>query len=97
MIFIDSNIPLYLVGASHPNKDAARAASEKVLHQGERMATSAAVMQEILLGPRDMEEVVPARGTAHSTMIGRLVTAGLRPASSNLRWSVYSPGSRSGS
>ncbi len=24
MIFVDSNIPMYLVGASHPNKDTAR-------------------------------------------------------------------------
>ena len=48
MIFIDSNIPMYLVGAWHPNKDAARASLERVIHRGERMVTSAEVMQEIL-------------------------------------------------
>lgn len=48
MIFIDSNIPMYLVGAAHPNKDAARTALEGIIHQGERMVTSAEVMQEIL-------------------------------------------------
>jgi len=48
VIFIDSNIPMYLVGAPHPNKDAARSALERVIHRGERMVTSAEVMQEIL-------------------------------------------------
>lgn len=48
MIFVDSNIPMYLVGAPHPNKDAARRALELVIARGERMVTSAEVMQEIL-------------------------------------------------
>ena len=48
MIFIDSNIPMYLVGAAHPNKDAARQALERCIGRGERMVTSAEVMQEIL-------------------------------------------------
>ncbi|MEK6612594.1 MAG: type II toxin-antitoxin system VapC family toxin [Gemmatimonadota bacterium] len=48
MIFVDSNIPMYLVGAPHPLKDAARAAIERCVHRGERMVTSAEVMQEIL-------------------------------------------------
>ncbi len=48
MIFIDSNVPMYLVGAPHPNKDAARRALELCIARGERMVTSAEVMQEIL-------------------------------------------------
>lgn len=48
MIFLDSNIPMYLVGAPHPNKEAARIALERVIGRGERMVTSAEVMQEIL-------------------------------------------------
>lgn len=48
MIFVDSNIPMYLVGAPHPNKDAARSALESVIHRNERMVSSAEVMQEIL-------------------------------------------------
>ena len=48
MIFVDSNIPMYLVGASHPLKDAARAAIERCVNRGERLVTSAEVMQEIL-------------------------------------------------
>jgi hypothetical protein len=48
VIFIDANIPMYLIGAPHPNKDAARRALELVISRGERMVTSAEVMQEIL-------------------------------------------------
>ena len=48
MIFIDSNIPMYLVGAAHPNKDAARRVLELAINRGERLVTSAEVMQEIL-------------------------------------------------
>ena len=39
---------MYLVGAPHPNKDAARSALERIIQRGERMVTSAEVMQEIL-------------------------------------------------
>lgn len=48
MIFIDANIPMYLIGAPHPNKDAARQALERCITRGERMVTSAEVLQEIL-------------------------------------------------
>ncbi len=48
MIFVDSNIPMYLVGAPHPRKDAARAAIERCVNRGERLVTSSEVMQEIL-------------------------------------------------
>jgi len=48
VIFIDSNIPMYLVGAEHPNKVAARRALERCIAANERMVTSAEVVQEIL-------------------------------------------------
>lgn len=48
VIFIDSNIPMYLVGASHPNKDAARRVLESSIARGERLVTDAEVLQEIL-------------------------------------------------
>ncbi len=47
-VFVDSNIPMYLVGAPHPNKDAARAALERAIADGDRLVTDAEVMQEIL-------------------------------------------------
>ena len=48
MIFVDSNIPMYLVGASHPNKTVARRLVESALVAGDRLVTDAEVLQEIL-------------------------------------------------
>lgn len=48
MIFVDSNIPMYLVGAPHPNKDAARRVLEQAIERGDRLVTDAEVLQEIL-------------------------------------------------
>ena len=49
MIFIDSNIPMYLVGRQHPLKADARAAAGSGRGQSEqRLVTSAEVLQEIL-------------------------------------------------
>jgi hypothetical protein len=48
VIFVDSNIPMYLVGASHPNKTEARRLLEACIHGEERLVTDAEVLQEIL-------------------------------------------------
>ena len=48
MIFVDSNIPMYLVGAPHPNREAARRALEEAVTAGELLCTDAEVLQEIL-------------------------------------------------
>jgi len=48
MVFIDSNIPMYLVGAPHPHKADARQLLEGLISAGERLVTSAEVMQEII-------------------------------------------------
>jgi predicted nucleic acid-binding protein len=48
MVFVDSNIPMYLVGAAHPNKVDAQRALERLVGQGERLVTDAEVLQEIL-------------------------------------------------
>ena len=48
MILVDSNIPMYLVGAPHPNKEAARRALEEAVAAGEALCTDAEVLQEIL-------------------------------------------------
>ena len=39
---------MYLVGAAHPNKDAARRALEEAVAAGESLCTNAEVLQEIL-------------------------------------------------
>jgi predicted nucleic acid-binding protein len=48
MIFVDSNIPMYLVGAPHPHKDDARRLLERFVAERTPMVTDAEVFQEIL-------------------------------------------------
>lgn len=48
MILVDSNIPMYLVGAAHPNKAAAESALERLILDQQRLVTDAEVLQEIL-------------------------------------------------
>ena len=48
MIFVDSNIPMYLVGAPHPHKADAQRLLERCIAEGERLVTDAEVLQEIL-------------------------------------------------
>jgi uncharacterized protein len=48
MILVDSNIPMYLVGASHPHKADAQRLLEKLVSERKRLVTDAEVLQEIL-------------------------------------------------
>jgi len=48
VILIDSNIPMYLVGAPHDHKSDARRLLEKVVSERQRLVTDAEVLQEIL-------------------------------------------------
>ena len=48
MILVDSNIPMYLVGSSHPHKSDAQRWLEKLVSERERLVTDAEVLQEIL-------------------------------------------------
>ena len=48
MILVDSNIPMYLVGAAHPHKADARSLLEQCIAEGENLVTDAEVLQEIL-------------------------------------------------
>jgi uncharacterized protein len=58
MTFVDSNVPMYLVGAPHPHKADAQRRLEEAVSHGERLVTDAEVFQEILhryvaIGRRD--------------------------------------------
>jgi predicted nucleic acid-binding protein len=58
MIFIDSNVPMYLVGGPHPHKVDARRLLEQQVAAGRRLVTDVEVLQEILhryvaIGRRD--------------------------------------------
>lgn len=48
MIFIDSNVPMYLVGAPHPHKHEAQRLLERCLSEQIPLVTDAEVLQEIL-------------------------------------------------
>ena len=48
MIFIDSNIPMYIVGAPHPHKVDSEHLLERCISDGERLVTDVEVLQEIL-------------------------------------------------
>ena len=48
MVFIDSNVPMYLVGAEHPHKADARRLLDRLIAERQRLVTSADVLQETL-------------------------------------------------
>lgn len=63
MILLDSNIPMYLVGAEHPNKDRARALIERAVIDDETIVTDAEVYQEVLhryVAIRRLDAIDPA-------------------------------------
>ncbi len=48
MIFVDTNVLMYAVGGAHPLREPARRFFEEGLERGERLVTSAEVLQELL-------------------------------------------------
>ena len=48
MIFVDANVPMYLVGAAHPNKVRGQHLLERLAGERRRLVTSSEVFQEIL-------------------------------------------------
>jgi predicted nucleic acid-binding protein len=58
VIFVDSNVPMYLIGAAHPHKIDAQRLLERAVANRERLVTDAEVLQELLhryvaIGRRD--------------------------------------------
>jgi predicted nucleic acid-binding protein len=58
VIFVDSNVPMYLVGGAHPHKADAQRLLERCVAEEQRLVTDAEVLQEILhryaaIGRRD--------------------------------------------
>ena len=48
MIYVDSNVPMYLVGAAHPNRQRVIELVPRLLSAREELVTSAETFQEIL-------------------------------------------------
>ena len=79
MIFVDSNVPMYLVGAPHPNKDRALAVVARLLHDGERLVTDVEVYQEILhrfTAIRRLDAIDPAFATLDA-IVDEVLTYGM--------------------
>jgi hypothetical protein len=58
VILVDSNVPMYVVGAEHPHKVDARRLLERAVAEDRRLVTDAEVLQEVLhryvaIGRRD--------------------------------------------
>lgn len=66
MIFVDSNVPMYLIGAPHPNKTRAIELVNGLVRGGERLVTDVEVYQEILhryTAIRRIDAIGPAFGS----------------------------------
>jgi predicted nucleic acid-binding protein len=48
MVFLDANVPMYLVGADHRNRTAAAAILQRLALEGRKLVTDVEVYQEIL-------------------------------------------------
>ncbi len=48
MIFVDSNVPMYLVGSPHPNKVASEQTVAALIARQEKLVSDVEVLQEIL-------------------------------------------------
>jgi len=48
VILVDSNVPMYLIGAAHPHKVDAQRLLERLVSDRERLVTDAEVFQEVL-------------------------------------------------
>jgi predicted nucleic acid-binding protein len=48
VIFVDSNVPMYLVGSPHPNRIAAEQTIAALIARREKLVSDAEVLQEIL-------------------------------------------------
>jgi predicted nucleic acid-binding protein len=48
LIFVDSNIPMYLIGRPHPHKEESRRLLESAVAAGERLVSSVEVLQEVM-------------------------------------------------
>ena len=70
-MFVDVNVPMYLIGAEHPYKAQAQLLIERVSAAGERLVTDAEVFQEILhryMAIKRRDAIQPAFDLLHATV-----------------------------
>ncbi len=69
MIFIDSNIPMYLIGADHPNKERTISVLQRLVRDETRLVTDAEILQEILHRYTAIKRI-EAIGPAYDAILG---------------------------
>ena len=79
MIFVDSNVPMYLVGAPHPNKDKTISLLGQLVQSEERLVTDVEVYQEILhrYTSIDRVEIIDIACEALDSIIDDVLTFGM--------------------
>jgi len=79
VIFIDSNIPMYLIGAEHANKKRSVDLLQELVRNEERLVTSIEVYQEILhryTAIRRLDAIDPAMDTL-SALVDEILGFGM--------------------
>ena len=66
MIYVDSNVPMYLVGAEHPHKSRVVALVSQLLSARDQLVTSAETFQELLHRYRALGDNTSAPRTTRS-------------------------------
>ena len=79
MIFVDANIPMYLIGGAHPNKERAKALLEQLVGKRQVLVTDIEVFQEILHRYTAIErrEAIEPAFTALNGIIDRVFDFGM--------------------
>jgi predicted nucleic acid-binding protein len=79
VIFVDANIPMYLIGGAHPNKERAKALLEQLVGKRQVLVTDIEVFQEILHRYTAIErrEAIEPAFTALNGIIDRVFDFGM--------------------
>ena len=79
MIFVDANIPMYLIGGAHPNKERAKILLEQLVGKRQVLVTDVEVFQEILHRYTAIErrEAIEPAFTVLNSIIDRVFDFGM--------------------
>lgn len=94
MILVDSNIPMYLVGADHPNKLRSQARLGEAVDRGDRLVTDVEVFQEILhrSGAIDRPDAIQPAFDVLLGIVDEVIDVTLKHAQGAKRMMLESPG-----
>jgi len=76
VILVDSNVPMYLVGAAHPHKVDARRLLERAVAEGRRLLTDTEVPQ--------VRQFPPLRGVSRGSRVSDISTLSGQPGEADV-------------